>query len=578
MLGMQARWRRCGLTLSMSWLALLAAQPVHAQSVTLDRYRGSETVDDGFALSRPDDQGHLRLGAILQLDYANDPLVLELDAGDAGSESARVVSDQLGAQLTLSLGIAERLVVFAGVRADLVLKGEQFEDPATGNDLDWASGPGLGDTRLGARVRLLGERDDVFALAVQASAILPTAQAADGDQRLLGENSLALIPKVLAELRLAGIRVTANLGALVREDVVMAGTEIGDELLYGLGVTVPIVPKRLELLGELSGGTGFSDFGDRETSPLELIAGGKLWFGRSCALGLGGGPGLQRGVGAPHMRVIASFGCASVEPQPPPADADGDGLIDERDRCPSQPEDRDGWQDEDGCPDPDNDADGVLDAADRCPSQAEDRDQFEDDDGCPDPDNDGDGLLDAADRCPDQAEDRDQFEDDDGCPDPDNDGDGVLDVEDQCPTAPGRAHKQGCPEAVRVESGSLALLKRIEFATNSERILPSGEGILDEVRATLLANPQIKRVRVQGHTDDRGNDAHNMQLSKRRAASVVQWLREHGVPADRVEGAGCGETRPIADNKTPQGQQDNRRVEFLIIEPAAAAAAGCELN
>jgi outer membrane protein OmpA-like peptidoglycan-associated protein len=578
MLSMQA-WRR-GLALSVCCFAtnLLCAQPVDGQSVTLDRYRGSETVDDGFALSRPGDQGHLLLGAVLQLDYANDPLVLELDRGDTDSESARVVSDQLGAQLTVSLGIAERLVVFAGVRADLVLKGEQFEDPATGDDLDWASGPGLGDTRLGVRVRLLGEREDVFGLAVQASAILPTAQVADADQRLRGETSLAVLPKLLAELRLAGIRITGNLGALVREDVEIGGSEIGDELLYGAGVTVPILPERLELLGEITGGVGFSDLGGRESSPLELIGGGKLWFGRSCAFGLGAGPGLQRGLGAPDLRVVGSFGCASTEERPPPADTDGDGLTDDLDRCPSVPEDRDGWQDEDGCPDPDNDGDGLLDAADRCPDQAEDRDQVQDDDGCPDPDHDGDGVLDAADRCPDQAEDRDQVQDDDGCPDPDNDGDGVLDVDDHCPTAPGPADKHGCPESVRVDSGSLVLLKRIEFATNSERILPSGEQVLDELRATLLANPQIKRVRVQGHTDDRGNDAHNMNLSKRRAAAVVRWLQEHGVPAGQVENAGCGETLPIADNTTPEGQQDNRRVEFQIVEPGAAPAAGCELK
>ena len=115
-------------------------------------------------------------------------------------------------------------------------------------------------------------------------------------------------------------------------------------------------------------------------------------------------------------------------------DRDHDGITDRRDGCPEQPEDIDGFQDGDGCPDLDNDGDGILDARDKCPDAAEDKDGFQDDDGCPDPDNDGDGILDAADKCPDTAEDMDNFQDDDGCPDPDNDGDNVLDPTIAAPT------------------------------------------------------------------------------------------------------------------------------------------------
>jgi hypothetical protein len=95
------------------------------------------------------------------------------------------------------------------------------------------------------------------------------------------------------------------------------------------------------------------------------------------------------------------------------ADRDGDGIPDLRDRCPEKAEDKDGWQDDDGCPDDDNDGDGMVDQVDRCPDKAEDKDRFKDDDGCPDDDNDGDGFADAQDRCPDRAG------PDDGCPLPD---------------------------------------------------------------------------------------------------------------------------------------------------------------
>ena len=101
-----------------------------------------------------------------------------------------------------------------------------------------------------------------------------------------------------------------------------------------------------------------------------------------------------------------------------PKDTDGDGIPDDKDKCPNEPEDKDGFQDEDGCPDLDNDGDGIPDAQDKCPNQAEDKDGFQDEDGCPDPDNDGDGIPDAADKCPNEPEDKDGFQDEDGCPDP----------------------------------------------------------------------------------------------------------------------------------------------------------------
>jgi hypothetical protein len=100
------------------------------------------------------------------------------------------------------------------------------------------------------------------------------------------------------------------------------------------------------------------------------------------------------------------------------ADTDGDGIPDFRDNCRRQPEDFDGFEDTDGCPDLDNDGDGIPDSLDACPNDAEDFDGFEDTDGCPDLDNDGDGIVDARDMCPNEPEDLDGFEDTDGCPDP----------------------------------------------------------------------------------------------------------------------------------------------------------------
>ena len=134
------------------------------------------------------------------------------------------------------------------------------------------------------------------------------------------------------------------------------------------------------------------------------------------------------------------------------ADADKDGIPDRHDKCRRQPEDKDGFEDEDGCPDPDNDQDGRADAADRCPLQAEDIDGFEDGDGCPDPDNDKDGIPDAIDKCPKEPENKNNHQDEDGCPDDlDTDKDGVGDSKDKCPdkleNKNGFEDDDGCPDA-----------------------------------------------------------------------------------------------------------------------------------
>ncbi|HEU5060730.1 MAG TPA: porin family protein, partial [Kofleriaceae bacterium] len=138
------------------------------------------------------------------------------------------------------------------------------------------------------------------------------------------------------------------------------------------------------------------------------------------------------------------------EPEPAPTDEDGDGIVGEADQCPTEAEDKDGFEDDNGCPDPDNDGDGIADGQDQCPTEAETMNQIDDTDGCPEKDEDGDGLIGTADQCPTEAEDKDGFEDENGCPDPDNDGDGIPDKMDKCPNEPedkdGFQDEDGCPD------------------------------------------------------------------------------------------------------------------------------------
>jgi outer membrane protein OmpA-like peptidoglycan-associated protein len=91
--------------------------------------------------------------------------------------------------------------------------------------------------------------------------------------------------------------------------------------------------------------------------------------------------------------------------------------------------------------------------------------------------------------------------------------------------------------------------------------------LLQQVGLLLKANPQLKKVRIEGHTDDRADDAFNMDLSQRRAGNVRKYLvEEAGIAPERLLSEGFGETRPVDTNKTDAGRENNRRVEFVILE------------
>ena len=251
--------------------------------------------------------------------------------------------------------------------------------------------------------------------------------------------------------------------------------------------------------------------------------------------------------------------------QPGPGDIDGDGILDNVDKCPKVPEDKDGFEDEDGCPDEDNDKDGIGDKIDACPMDPEDRDNFEDDDGCPDLDNDKDGINDKIDACPNDPEDKDGFEDDDGCPDLDNDKDGIPDKDDKCPNEPG-VLPDGCPKKYKnvvVTEKKIEIKQTVFFDTNKATIKPVSFALLTEVAQAMKDNPTLK-VDVEGHTDSQGNDAFNLKLSQKRAESVKKFLVGKGVADDRMVPKGYGENVPIADNRTADGRAQNRRVEFVI--------------
>ena len=107
---------------------------------------------------------------------------------------------------------------------------------------------------------------------------------------------------------------------------------------------------------------------------------------------------------------------------------------------------------------------------------------------------------------------------------------------------------------------------KVEFETDSATLLPKSFPVLDDAIATMKKHAEIKRVRIEGHTDSTSTPEHNMKLSNDRAASVKSYFIKKGIAADRLESQGFGQDKPIASNDTPEGRAQNRRVEIHILE------------
>ena len=233
-----------------------------------------------------------------------------------------------------------------------------------------------------------------------------------------------------------------------------------------------------------------------------------------------------------------------------PLDTDGDGVADYLDKCP----DVKGLVALQGCPDADGD--GVADADDKCPNTP--AGVRVDASGCP-LDTDGDGVADYLDKCPGTP--AGVKVDANGCP-LDRDGDGVPDNEDRCPDRPGPASNKGCPE-MKAETKKVLqeATKYINFDFNKATLKPTSFPKLDQMVQILNDYPDYS-LSIAGHTDSKGADDYNLRLSYERAASARKYMLDHGIPAERIESRGYGETKPIATNATPAGQALNRRVDF----------------
>jgi large repetitive protein len=518
----------------------------------------------------------LGLGFDLNFDYAWRPL--QVSTTDLERQYG-MIDGLVGGRFGVGFGIAkwvEIRVMFPFMQATQV---GSIGDLA-GNRIHYS----IGDITLSGRFRLLAEEKGV-GIAVIPFVTFPTGRkdlfATRGTITFGARAAVSRHWKWVHFGAYAGYRMVP--GSAIINDTVA----VDDEISYGAGIGVSPVPDWLDINLELmgSGIIGPQRFNlpprtlkDSIHSPLELHLNARLRTPIGLDVVVGGGPGLTPAVGTPGFRIYGGVSWApplAGEAEPVDDDPDGDRIFGDADQCPDVKEDKDQFEDEDGCPEPDNDGDGILDVdeADRtCINKPEDKDGFEDEDGCPDPDNDQDGNPDEKDECPLEPEDVDQFEDLDGCPDPDNDGDGITDDVDICPDHPEEFNdfkdEDGCPDEFKavVKGEKIIILEKVLFVTDKDRIIKESYPLLDAVKDTLLANPGIKLIRIEGHTDSRGDDDHNLDLSNRRAQAVMKYLVDNGVDASRMEAVGKGETEPLVADDTDENMQKNRRVEFEILE------------
>ena len=290
-----------------------------------------------------------------------------------------------------------------------------------------------------------------------------------------------------------------------------------------------------------------SRFDDKEGGFKALAGGGiNFWFTDHLGVNLQTGyhHGFQKN-GTDYFQhsagIVIKFGAK---------DTDKDGIPDNKDACPEVA----GLKEFNGCPD--TDGDGIPDKDDACP-QVKGPKEFN---GCPD--TDGDGVPDKDDKCPDVAGPAENG----GCPWPDTDGDGVLDKDDLCPEVAGPASNKGCPEPDENEQKQLnQYAKTILFDTGKATIKFESAEILNQIINVLKKYPN-SRFRIEGHTDNTGKRAKNIELSQNRADAVKIYLIQGGIASDRLESVGYGPDKPIASNKNKKGRALNRRVEINLIK------------
>ena len=493
------------LLVAVAHRAVAADDPTRRQ-FDPDPARQALSLDGGFTTETASaaPRGTVRFASIF--DFAGGLLVLQ--QGDQRSDllASRGLLHLLGGWSLGRVELAAHLPVALWQNSDFSPLTSQG---VTGPLVDPIASTTIGDLRVGAKVPILDAASWPVGLAALVDLRLPT-----GNARAFMSDGLAVVPSVVATRTLGPVRIDGQLGYHIRRQGQYAQLVVHDGLVYALGGSLDLprihVFNRWKAIAEIDGGwpRGNDLSTDRYRAPLSLRAGVRAFLSPQLSLEAGAGTGIGP-AGYGHERWRAFFGIRfGSAPQAGQA------------RLVGPPADRDG--------------DGVPDDQDLCPDEP--------------------GSADL-----------------DGCPD--DDGDGIPNREDKCPDQPGPPENDGCPLAagepvIGIGSRRITLKGSVNFDTGKDTIKKDSLPLLDQVAKLLQEHPEMKRVRVEGHTDNVGGAAYNKELSARRAAAVVRYVVGKGVASSRLVAAGYGFEQPIASNATALGRAKNRRVAFTILEEA----------
>jgi OmpA-OmpF porin, OOP family len=512
-----------------SLLTVMAAltRAAHAEDVDVQRFAPAAT-SGGFLQTEGAQTRYavdpFSLG--VWLSFAHQPLIVVDRNGDVVE---KVVSEQLGLDLTAAYAFSNWFEL--GAHVPLVY--------LAGDNLGAAA---IGDMRVLPKFTFLRDDRAGVGLAVLTELRLPT----HSEQFSGGARNLAGAARVLLDHRfgLTGLRLGLDLGVLLREATHYRNVTAASEIQAGIALGYRFAGGRspVEILFDLRSALGLAQLDPEETS-MEALAGVAVDLNPDWRLNVAAGLGLLEGFGVPTFRALAG-----LRWEPSPNDPDHDGLkssdkLLEKQRealdpnASAAPENPGAVENVDKVDDSER-AQAIREGYDACPTLPEDLDGVEDDDGCPEGDEDGDGVLDYLDRCPHEDETINGFEDDDGCPD-------------------------AGPAQIVVEGGKITILETIRFRPNSSEVDPASYPILNQIALALRKHRELSYIEIGGHTDNTGPREFNMRLSRARARSVRQYVLGRGIAPERLGARGYGPDHPLGDNATEQGRAQNRRVEFI---------------
>ncbi len=563
-------------------VATVAPRTASAQAKTfhLDRLEVPGAPDDGIALFRPVTNPRNIFYGQLAIGYSLRPLKVRNITTDtsvlARTDRTAVIQDQFTIYGSAGFQLLERATFGVTFPWSPIQTGGNPEYGAGG--LQGAgqlkttpvttSGPSASDLRLDLRGTIARSGDRKSLLGAQLSIFAPTGTQSNFG----GDNGTAAMVMFSGEHTVKFITLVANVGLhfrprhAINDPVNGSGLGVGNEWRWGVGGFIPLKDGKYRVGATIFGQTGIESdniigdtFFKKANTPIEWQVEGRMRFGPADHWWLGAGGGsrlITNAYGAPDMRLIALLGAYVPI-------LDSDAKSPER-----RAEQRARWRE---AHQSDRDHDGIPDDIDACPDEPEDHQGNDPSDGCPmPPDRDGDGIPDQFDKCPDAPEDKDGVDDGDGCPEDDADQDGIADAQDACPKEPGPRNenpkRNGCPSFIKVEGNIVRVMQQVHFGTGSAVILPQSFPMLQEIANLLKSNKGIKRMSIDGHTDNRGGAALNKRLSGDRAQAVMKFLVQKGIEANRLESHGYGLEKPIESNDSDAGRAANRRVEFKILD------------